>query len=140
VLIYLNLFFPGGFDIQLSKLYPELKFVVQDRGPVLKQAENSIWPKENPAALVAGRVKFMEHDFFQKNPVQGAEVYWMRYILCVSSHIALGFRLPHPLTIQTACISRTDLDIGPSGTIGRTNTAFRSSKPSNPRWAPIRAS
>lgn len=71
----------GGFDIQLSKLYPELKFVVQDRGPVLKQAEHSIWPKENPAALVAGRVKFMEHDFFQKNPVQGAEVYWMRYIL-----------------------------------------------------------
>jgi hypothetical protein len=87
VLIYLNLILPGGFDIQLSKLYPKLKFVVQDRGPVLKQAENSVWPKENPGALAAGRVKFMEHDFFQKNPVQAAEVYWMRYIMCVSNCI-----------------------------------------------------
>jgi hypothetical protein len=55
--------------------------VVQDRAPVLQQAEHRVWPKENPAALAAGRVKFMEHDFFRKNPVHGADVYWLRYIL-----------------------------------------------------------
>ena len=71
----------GGFDIQLSKLYPNLSFVVQDRGPVLQQAEHNVWPKENPSALAEGRVKFMQHDFFQQNPVQGAAIYWLRYVL-----------------------------------------------------------
>ena len=73
----------GGFDIQLSRLYPKLKFVVQDRGPVLKQAESVVWPKENAAALAEGRVTFMEHDFFNPNPIQGADVYWLRYIMYV---------------------------------------------------------
>lgn len=71
----------GGLDIQLSHLYPNLNFIIQDRGPVLQQAEHSVWPLENPAALAAGRVKFMQHDFFSPNPVRGAAVYWLRYIL-----------------------------------------------------------
>ncbi|KAL9038899.1 MAG: hypothetical protein Q9180_002852 [Flavoplaca navasiana] len=71
----------GGFDIQLSRLYPKLKFVVQDRGPVLQRAQQTIWPKEAPAAFAEGRVQFVEHDFFNTNPVSGAEVYWLRYIL-----------------------------------------------------------
>ena len=71
----------GGFDIQLSKLYPNLSFVIQDRGPVLQQAEHNVWPKENPSALAEDRVKFMQHDFFQQNPVQGAAIYWLRNIL-----------------------------------------------------------
>jgi hypothetical protein len=28
-----------------------------------------------------GRVKFMKHDFFTCNPVHGADIYWLRYIL-----------------------------------------------------------
>ena len=71
----------GGFDLQLSKLYPKLSFVVQDRGPVLQQAEHAVWPEGNPSAVAAGRVKFVQHDFFQQNPVQGAAVYWLRYVL-----------------------------------------------------------
>ncbi|KAL8680153.1 MAG: hypothetical protein Q9186_003620 [Xanthomendoza sp. 1 TL-2023] len=73
----------GGFDIQLSHLYPDLKFVVQDRGPVIKQAETVVWVKEAPQALAETRVSFMEHDFFEANPVKGAEVYWLRYIMQV---------------------------------------------------------
>lgn len=73
----------GGFDVQLSRLYPQLKFVIQDRGPALKQAESIVWPQENPAALAEGRVKFVQHDFFEPNPVRGAEVYWLRSILFV---------------------------------------------------------
>ncbi len=71
----------GGFELQLCRLYPDLKFIVQDRAPVLKQAKQVVWPKENPSALAEGRVTFVEHDFFQPNPVRDAEVYWLRYIL-----------------------------------------------------------
>lgn len=71
----------GGFSMQLSHLYPNLHFVVQDRAPVLKQAESEVWPKENPSALQEGRVTFTPHNFFDKNPVKGAEVYWLRYII-----------------------------------------------------------
>ena len=66
-------------------MYPKLKFIVQDRGPVLQQAKEIVWPKENPSALAEGRVTFVEHDFFQPNPVRDAEVYWLRYILYVAS-------------------------------------------------------
>ncbi|KAL9034022.1 MAG: hypothetical protein Q9214_007235, partial [Letrouitia sp. 1 TL-2023] len=73
----------GGFAIQLSQLYPKLKFVIQDRGPAVEQGQKSIWPKEAPAALAEGRVEFMAHDFLATNPVRGAEVYWIRY--CIHS-------------------------------------------------------
>ncbi|KAI8630832.1 S-adenosyl-L-methionine-dependent methyltransferase [Xylariaceae sp. FL1651] len=71
----------GGFCLQLSHLYPDLKFVVQDRAPVLEQAESKVWPKENQAALEAGRVQFVPHNFFEPNPTKDADVYWLRYIL-----------------------------------------------------------
>ncbi|KAJ5118256.1 hypothetical protein N7448_009971 [Penicillium atrosanguineum] len=71
----------GGFCLQLSKIYPDLNFIVQDRAPALAQAQSTIWPVENPEALKTGRVKFLEHDFFNSNPVVGADIYWLRYIL-----------------------------------------------------------
>ncbi|KAG2416263.1 hypothetical protein HFD88_007456 [Aspergillus terreus] len=71
----------GGFALQLSKVYPDLRFVIQDRGPVIQQALESVWPNENPAALKDQRVQFMEHSFFDKNPVEGADVYYLRYVL-----------------------------------------------------------
>lgn len=77
----------GGFAIQLSRLYPKLKFIIQDRGPVVEQGQKSIWPKESPTALAEGRVKFMAHDFLATNPVRGAEVYWIRY--CMSGSLFL---------------------------------------------------
>ncbi|KAI0512934.1 S-adenosyl-L-methionine-dependent methyltransferase [Xylaria bambusicola] len=71
----------GGFCLQLSHIYPDLQFVVQDRAPALQQAQTEVWPRENAEALTAGRVKFMPHDFFDVNPVKNADVYWLRYIL-----------------------------------------------------------
>ncbi|RYP22781.1 hypothetical protein DL765_001490 [Monosporascus sp. GIB2] len=71
----------GGFCTQLSHVYPDLRFVIQDRAPVLRQAETEVWPRENPTALAAGRVQFVPHNFFDPNPVPDAEVYWLRYIL-----------------------------------------------------------
>lgn len=65
----------------MSKSYPELRFVVQDRGPVVKQGLEKVWPKENPDAVANGRVKFVEHSFFDKNPTEGADIYFLRYVL-----------------------------------------------------------
>ncbi|KAJ2985293.1 hypothetical protein NUW58_g5614 [Xylaria curta] len=71
----------GGFCLQLSHLYPDLKFVLQDRAPALKQAQSEVWVRENPQALKDGRIQFVPHNFFDTNPIKHAEVYWLRYIL-----------------------------------------------------------
>lgn len=55
--------------------------MVQDRAPVLKQAQSEVWSKDNPEALSSGRVRFVPHDFFNRNPIEGAEIYWLRYII-----------------------------------------------------------
>ncbi|KAH7325589.1 S-adenosyl-L-methionine-dependent methyltransferase [Stachybotrys elegans] len=71
----------GGFCLQLSRIYPNLNFVLQDRGPVLALSEANLWPRENPQALADGRIKFVEHDFFNANPIKEADVYWLRYVI-----------------------------------------------------------
>ncbi|ETS79069.1 hypothetical protein PFICI_08922 [Pestalotiopsis fici W106-1] len=70
----------GSFCMQLHDIYPALQLVVQDREPVIKQAI-SVWQSKYPEALNSGQVKLSVHDFFMPNPVQGADVYWLRYIL-----------------------------------------------------------
>ncbi|CUS10370.1 unnamed protein product [Tuber aestivum] len=69
----------GGFSLQLSKRFPNLKFIVQDRPAVIEQTKQ-IWAKENPEALES-RVTLQGHDFFKVNPVKGADIYWFRYII-----------------------------------------------------------
>lgn len=71
----------GGFCLQLSHICPDLRFIIQDRAPVLELAKKEVWPAENPGALAAGRVQFVPHDFFEPNPTPNAAVYWLRYIL-----------------------------------------------------------
>ncbi|KAI5861287.1 putative O-methyltransferase [Durotheca rogersii] len=70
----------GSFDLQLARLYPDLRFVVQDLSTVTEQGL-SLWKEEYPEAVESGRVQFMEHDFFTPNPVVGADIYWMRHVL-----------------------------------------------------------
>ncbi|KAI1275971.1 S-adenosyl-L-methionine-dependent methyltransferase [Xylaria sp. FL0933] len=71
----------GGFCLQLSHHFPDLRFIIQDRAPVLELAKSEVWPAENPGALATGRVEFVPHNFFESNPSPGAAVYWLRYIL-----------------------------------------------------------
>lgn len=71
----------GGFCLQLSQLYSDLRFVLQDRGDAIEKARSEVWPHENAAALAASRIEFVVHDFFDVNPVRGADVYWLRYVL-----------------------------------------------------------
>lgn len=66
----------GLVSIELARRFPSLRFVVQDLDePVIRNAE-----RQRPPEL-ADRVQFMAHDFFQEQPVRGAEVYILRAVL-----------------------------------------------------------
>ncbi|KAI5288167.1 hypothetical protein KEM54_005424 [Ascosphaera aggregata] len=71
----------GGFCLQLSKLYPDLSFIIQDRAAIISKAKDEVWLREHPSAMEEGRVDFQVHDFFLENPVKGADIYWIRYVL-----------------------------------------------------------
>jgi hypothetical protein len=71
--------------MQLHSVYPELSFVVQDTPSVLQQAQ-SVWEMKYPSAVSEGKVKIAGHDFFKKNPVVGADVYWLRHIVYGIEH------------------------------------------------------
>ncbi|TRX96512.1 hypothetical protein FHL15_002784 [Xylaria flabelliformis] len=64
----------GFASFAIARQFPSVKCVVQDLEPVVLAAE-----KETPPEL-AGRVKFMTHDFFKEQPVSGADVYFFRWI------------------------------------------------------------
>ena len=66
--------------MQLHSVYPELNFVVQDREVVIQQALPA-WKSKYSSAVSDGKVKLDAHDFFETNPVAGAEVYWLRHIM-----------------------------------------------------------
>ncbi|KAL4250264.1 O-methyltransferase COMT-type [Abortiporus biennis] len=68
----------GGMCMDLSRDYPKLNFVIEDRPSVIDQAL-AVWQKECPEALA--RAKFLPHDFFIEQPVKNADVYILRYIL-----------------------------------------------------------
>lgn len=70
----------GGTSLDLSRKFPNLSFVVEDRPSTIQQAEY-VWAHEYPQAIQTGRVKLVPHNFFSKQPIRGAEVYFMRYIL-----------------------------------------------------------
>ncbi|KAI5900447.1 S-adenosyl-L-methionine-dependent methyltransferase [Schizophyllum commune H4-8] len=70
----------GSMCLDSAKRFPKLKFIVQDLLPVVQSAP-PVWNKELPGAIESGRVQFMEHDFFNEQPVKGADIYHMRYIL-----------------------------------------------------------
>lgn len=68
----------GHASIALANAHPNLKFIVQDLPAVIANAGASL--AHLPSA-VASRISFQEHDFFQPEPVKGADVYLLRMIL-----------------------------------------------------------
>lgn len=70
-------------SIGLARKFPKLRFVVQDLASVISQAE-AVWLRELPEAIKLERTRLMVHDVFKEQPIKGAEVYWMRFILFVS--------------------------------------------------------
>ena len=67
----------GQVSQALGAAYPGTKFIVEDSPETIKQAEGML--AANPAKN--GNVSFMPHDFFKPQPVEGAAVYFFRWIL-----------------------------------------------------------
>ena len=59
---------------QLAKHFPKLSFIVQD----LEDTANA--GRETCPPELSERIKYMTHDFFTPQPVQGADVYYFRAI------------------------------------------------------------
>ncbi|KAL6860493.1 hypothetical protein ACO1O0_004521 [Amphichorda felina] len=88
----------GGFCLQPAQLYPHLRFVLQDHAPAIERAKVEVWPRESPDALASGRIQFIAHDYFDKNPMEGAGVHWLRYVLHDWSDgycVRILSRIPH---------------------------------------------
>ena len=67
-------------SLDLSRMFPNLRFVVQDLPHVVEQAR-SAWQASGAAAVDSERIQFMAHDFFKEQAIQGADVYLLRWIL-----------------------------------------------------------
>ncbi|KAF7512644.1 hypothetical protein GJ744_000905 [Endocarpon pusillum] len=65
----------GALSIEIVRNYPSITCTVQDLPEVVAQGSRNI-PGD-----VAERVKFMAHDFFKPQPVHGADVYFLGWIL-----------------------------------------------------------
>ncbi|KAH8696410.1 putative O-methyltransferase [Talaromyces proteolyticus] len=65
----------GHVSVDLSRKFPNLHFIVEDLPEVVEGGTEKL-PKD-----VRGRVEFKAHDMFTEQPVHGAEVYLLRYVL-----------------------------------------------------------
>ncbi|KAL8722514.1 MAG: hypothetical protein Q9225_001030 [Loekoesia sp. 1 TL-2023] len=65
----------GSLSIALCHQYPQISCIVQDRSKVIETGKAKL-----PSTLT-DRLSFMEHNFFHDQPVKGAEVYILRWIL-----------------------------------------------------------
>ncbi|KAB8218550.1 S-adenosyl-L-methionine-dependent methyltransferase [Aspergillus novoparasiticus] len=66
----------GAASIALAKSFPDLNFIVQDLSGNTKSGAASL----NEPSL-AGRILFQEHNFFDIQPFNGADVYLLRMII-----------------------------------------------------------
>ncbi|KAK7746293.1 hypothetical protein SLS53_002252 [Cytospora paraplurivora] len=64
----------GQYSVALAKAFPDLKFVVQDV-PGVSDAGRDVLEAE-----LRDRIEFTEHDMFKPQPVQGADLYFLRHI------------------------------------------------------------
>ncbi|KAL9031759.1 MAG: hypothetical protein Q9196_000236 [Gyalolechia fulgens] len=65
----------GSLSVALCEEFSQLSCIVQDRGEVIKGAQAKL------SSSMLGRVSFMEHDFFDDQPVVAAGVYVLRWVL-----------------------------------------------------------
>ncbi|KAI3340507.1 O-methyltransferase [Ustulina deusta] len=68
----------GHTCVALAKVWPDLDFVIQDIPHVVEEGVKVI--KETAEPSIASRIQFQEYDFFQRQPVEGANVYLFRHI------------------------------------------------------------
>ncbi|KAF8247152.1 S-adenosyl-L-methionine-dependent methyltransferase [Wilcoxina mikolae CBS 423.85] len=64
---------------QIAHLHPKLRFVVQDLPAVV--AQGTVIVNAETEVDVASRISFMEHNFWEPQPVKEADVYFLRGVL-----------------------------------------------------------
>ncbi|KAK4494687.1 hypothetical protein PRZ48_014043 [Zasmidium cellare] len=69
----------GHACIAIAEKARGLQFIVQDRPEIVPQGEKQL--EEVADEQIRSRIKFQAHDFFTPQPVEGAAVYLMRFIL-----------------------------------------------------------
>ncbi|MCJ1311317.1 hypothetical protein MMC25_004988 [Agyrium rufum] len=65
----------GLVSIAIAQNFPALRCIVQDRPEVVAEGKAKLPPE------LQDRISFMEHDFFHTQPVVGADVYFLRWVL-----------------------------------------------------------
>lgn len=68
----------GFVCVQLARRYRAMRFVVQDTAATVASAPRPL-VADDPQA--AARIALRRHDFFTEQPVRGADVYFLRWIL-----------------------------------------------------------
>ncbi|KAI0115703.1 O-methyltransferase [Nemania sp. FL0031] len=68
----------GHSCVVLAKISSDLDFIIQDIPHVVEEGIKVI--KESVEPGIASRIKFQEYDFFERQPVESAEVYLFRQI------------------------------------------------------------
>ncbi|GAA6037638.1 hypothetical protein JCM8097_006155 [Rhodosporidiobolus ruineniae] len=71
----------GSVSLELAKLAPQVKLILQDRPEVILGEAVKVWEAAMPEDVKNGRVQLMPHDFFKPQPIKGADVYFMRTII-----------------------------------------------------------
>ena len=66
----------GTVSLRITEKVPHVSFVVQDQAGVIEVADVG-----SAIDGASKRISFMAHDFFEAQPVKGAEVYLFRFIL-----------------------------------------------------------
>ncbi|TFB00934.1 O-methyltransferase gsfB [Trichoderma ghanense] len=67
----------GFVSVELAKRWNNMKFIVEDLPKTIETAPQPICDDK----AVADRISLRAHDFFQEQPVKGADVYFFRWIL-----------------------------------------------------------
>jgi hypothetical protein len=64
----------GHLCMDLIKVHPHLKVVLQDEQGVIESAQK-FWTEEHPMAVANGRIQFVPFDFFKDAAVEGCDFY-----------------------------------------------------------------
>lgn len=76
----------GHVSLHLARIYPDLKFIVQDLPEVIDGAADHLISliqdsQDSQDAAIKDRIEFAPHDMFEEQPVKNADVYLLRYVL-----------------------------------------------------------
>ncbi|GAW03924.1 S-adenosyl-L-methionine-dependent methyltransferase [Lentinula edodes] len=70
----------GLVTLALKKVYPNLRYVIQDLAPTIAAA-GKVWDEKDPEAVKIGQVQLQVHNFFTPQPIKDAAVYFLRLII-----------------------------------------------------------